>query len=62
MVIISFLKVFTSVKNLTEMVSKSEIFQVRKNITITIIIMINLEGRVPLYLLIQQGKNNVKSS
>ena len=43
-----FLKVFTSVKNLTEMVSKSEIFQVRKNITITIIIMINLEGRVPL--------------
>ena len=31
-----FLKVFTSVKNLTEMVSKSEIFQVRKSITIVI--------------------------
>ena len=48
MVIILFLKVFTSVKNLTEMVSKSEIFQVRKNITIVIIIMMNLERRVPL--------------
>ena len=45
-----FLKVFTSVKNLTEMVSKSEIFQVRKNITIVIIIMMNLERRVPLLL------------
>ena len=47
-----FLKVFTSVKNLAEMVSKSEIFQVRivihimKSVSI-IIIMISLERSFP---------------